>query len=104
MLAIIELGGRQYSVEKGSKFRCEKLAKDTCATFSADRVLMVKDGEKVQVGKPYLNGVEVKIKVLGHGRAKKIIGLKYKSKVNYRRHYGHRQHFTTIQIEDISCQ
>ena len=103
MLAIIELAGRQYPVQKGTKLRCQKLQHDISSTFSAERVLMVKDGEKVQVGQPYLNGVDVKIKILGHGRAKKIIGLKYKSKVNYRRHYGHRQHFTTIQIEEISC-
>lgn len=103
MFAVIELGGKQFSVEKGTRLRCEKLENEPNSTFSVDRVLLVKDDQKVQVGQPYLKGVDVKVKVLGHGRAKKIIGLKYKSKVNYRRHYGHRQHFTSIQVEDISC-
>ena len=101
MYAIIELGGRQFSVEKGSKIRCEKIDQDANASFSIDKVLMVKDGNDVKVGQPYLEGAEVKAKVLGHGRGKKTIVFKYKSKVNYRRKLGHRQHFTNIEIEDI---
>lgn len=101
MFAIIELGGRQFSVENGSRLRCEKLDKEANTTFSVERVLMVKDGDKVQVGAPYLDNVDVKVKVIGHGRGKKVIGLKYKRKVNYRRKFGHRQEFTAIQIEKI---
>jgi large subunit ribosomal protein L21 len=103
MYAIIELGGRQYNVEKGSRIRCEKLAQEANATISIDKVLMVKDGEKVQVGQPYLKGAEVKAKVVGHARGKKVIVFKYKSKSNYRRKLGHRQHFTSLLIEDIKC-
>ena len=103
MFAVIELGGKQFSVEKGSTLRCEKLEAEPNAVFSVERVLMVKDGEKVQVGQPYLTGVEVKAKVVSHGRGKKVLGLKYKSKTNYRRKYGHRQAFSSILIEDISC-
>ncbi len=64
---------------------------------------MRKDGETVQVGTPYLKGVQVKAKLVGHGRGKKVIGLKYKNKINYRRHYGHRQAFTSVLIEDIKA-
>jgi large subunit ribosomal protein L21 len=103
MYAVIELGGKQYSVEKGTRLRCEKIEGEPNSSVSIDRVLMVKDGDKVQVGTPYLNGAAVKAKVLAHGRGKKIIGLKYKNKINYRRHYGHRQHFTAIIIEDIKA-
>lgn len=103
MYAIIELGGRQYNVEKGSRLRCEKLDHAANATFSIDKVLMVKDGEKLQVGQPYVKGAQVSAKVVGHARGKKIIVLKYKSKVNYRRKIGHRQHFTSLLIEDIKC-
>lgn len=103
MYAIIELGGRQYSVEKGSKFHVEKLERDANATFQVEKVLMVNDGQKVQIGQPYLKGIQVQAKVVGHGRARKIVGLKYKNKINYRKHYGHRQEFTAIQIEDIKA-
>lgn len=103
MYAIIEIGGRQYNVEKGSKIRCEKIEQEANASFSIDKVLMVKDGEKVHIGQPYVKGAEVKAKVLNHGRAKKVIVFKYKSKTNYRRKYGHRQHFSSLLIEDIKC-
>lgn len=101
MFAVIELGGRQYNVEKGTKISCEKLEKEANEAFAVEHVLLVKDGDKIQVGQPYLKGVEVKAKVVCHGRGKKIIGLKYKNKINYRKHYGHRQAFTSILIEDI---
>lgn len=102
MYAVIELGGRQYNVEKGSRIRCEKLDQEANATMNIDKVLLVKDGDKVQVGQPYVEGATVKAKVVGHGRGKKITVLKYKSKINYRRKYGHKQHFTSLLIEDIN--
>jgi len=101
MYAIIEIGGRQYNVEKGSRVRCEKLDQAANSTFSIDKVLLVKNGEDTRIGAPYIQGAQVKAKVVGHARGKKITVLKYKSKVNYRRKLGHRQHFTSLLIEDI---
>jgi len=101
MYAIIEIGGRQYNVEKGSRLRCEKLDQAANSTMAIDKVLFVKNGETVQIGAPYVKGAQVKAKVVGHARGKKITVLKYKSKVNYRRKLGHRQHFTSLLIEDI---
>lgn len=103
MYAIIEIGGRQYNVEKGSRIRCEKIEKEANASFAIDKVLMVKDGDKVQIGQPYVSGAQVKAKVVEQGRGRKIVVFKYKSKVNYRRKLGHRQHFTALLIEDIKC-
>ncbi|MDN5279210.1 MAG: large subunit ribosomal protein [Clostridiales bacterium] len=103
MYAIIEIGGRQYNVEKGSKIRCEKIDQEANSSFAIDKVLMVKDGDKVQIGQPYVSGAQVKAKVVAHDRSKKVVVFKYKSKVNYRRKYGHRQHFTSLVIEDINC-
>ena len=101
MYAIIEIGGRQYNVEKGSRVRCEKLDQAANSTLSIDKVLLVKNGEDTRIGAPYIQGAQVKAKVVGHARGKKITVLKYKSKVNYRRKIGHRQHFTSLLIEDI---
>lgn len=102
MYAVIELGGRQYNVEKGTRIRCEKLDHEANSSIDIDKVLLVKNGEDVKVGKPYVEGVTVKAKVLNHDRAKKVTVLKYKSKVNYRRTLGHRQHYTSLLIEDIT--
>lgn len=101
MYAIVELGGKQFTVEKGSRVRCEKIEKEANETFQIERVLMVRNGDQVQIGKPYLQNVQITARVVGRGRAKKIIGLKYRPKKNYRIHYGHRQHFTALVIEDI---
>jgi large subunit ribosomal protein L21 len=103
MYAIIEIGGKQFNVEKGSRLRTEKINHEANAEFVIDKVLAVKNGETMQVGQPYVNGATVKAKVVAHGRAKKIIVFKYKSKKNYRRKYGHRQYFTSILIEDITA-
>ncbi len=101
MYAIIEIGGRQYNVEKGTRLRCEKLDQQPNETLAIDKVLMIKDGDKLQIGQPYVSGAEVKARIVGHARGKKIVVLKYKSKTNYRRKLGHRQHFTSVLIEDI---
>lgn len=102
MFAVIELGGKQFPVEKGTRLQCEKLDLAANATFTVEKVLLVKSGEKLQVGQPYLKGIEVKAKVVGHARTRKIIGLKYKNKTNYRRKFGHRQAYTTVLIENIA--
>ena len=101
MYAIIEIGGRQYNVEKGSRVRCEKLDQAANESLTIDKVLLVKDGDNMQIGQPYVQGAKVQAKVVGHGRGKKVLVLKYKSKVNYRRKYGHRQQFTSLLIEYI---
>ena len=101
MYAIIEIGGRQYNVEKGSRVRCEKLDQEANAIMTIDKVLMLKEGENMQIGRPHASGAEVKAKVVANGRGKKIVVLKYKNKTNYRRKYGHRQYFTSLLIEDI---
>ncbi len=101
MYAIIEIGGRQYNVEKGSRVRCEKLDQAANTSFAIDKVLLLKNGEDTRIGAPYVKGAQVQVKIVGHARGKKITVLKYKSKVNYRRKLGHRQHFTSLLIEEI---
>ncbi|MBF0406797.1 MAG: 50S ribosomal protein L21 [Candidatus Riflebacteria bacterium] len=103
MYAIIEVCGKQFSVEKGSKIRCEKMEREANDLFSVEKVLLLNDGQKVQIGQPYLSGVDVKARVVSHGRGAKLVGMKYKNKTNYRRKYGHRQDFTAIQIEEIKA-
>ncbi|MBF0547489.1 MAG: 50S ribosomal protein L21 [Candidatus Riflebacteria bacterium] len=101
MYAVIEVAGKQFSVEKGSKIRTEKIEREANDLFSVEKVLLINDGQKVQIGQPYLNGVDVKARVICHGKGAKIVGMKYKNKTNYRRKYGHRQLFTALQIEEI---
>ena len=100
MFAIIETGGKQYKVAAGDSLKVEKLAVvDNEVIF--DKVLLVADGDKIQVGSPYLKGATVTAKFEEEGRAKKITVIKYKAKSRYRIKTGHRQPFTKIKIEKI---
>lgn len=100
-LAVIETGGKQYKVAVGDKLNIEKLGKENGAEFVFDKVLLVADGENVSVGAPYINGVEVKAKVLENFRDKKKIVFKYHSKTRRRKKKGHRQEMTEVEIKEI---
>lgn len=101
MYAIVETGGKQYRVTAGDVVEVERLATPVGEEIVLTRVLAVVDGPKVSVGTPGVDGARVAATVLAHGRGRKVRGLKYKAKVNYRKRYGHRQPFTRIRIESI---
>ncbi len=103
MYAIVETGGKQYRVSPGTVLRVEKLDAAEGDKVFLDRVLVVGcDGELV-VGTPYVEGAKVSATVRSQGKARKIIVFKYKPKKNYRRKKGHRQLYTELVIEDITC-
>ena len=100
MYAVIRTGGKQYKVEEGDVVLVEKLDAEVGASVSFD-VLMLCDGENVQVGRPTVSGASVKAEVLEHGKAKKVIVFKYKPKKNYRKKQGHRQPYTKVKITEV---
>lgn len=102
MFAIIETGGKQYWVSPSDKIRIEKLPGEPGGEIQFDKVLLVADGGNVKVGQPVVAGAKITGKVLRQGRDKKIRILKYHSKTRYRRHKGHRQEFTQLEITNIN--
>ncbi len=101
MYAIIEACGRQYKVETGEQVFFEKLEVEEGKKVNFDKVVLVSDNGKVQVGTPYVDGIKVEGKVVSHGRAKKVLVYKYKAKKNERRTIGHRQDYTKVEITSI---
>lgn len=101
MYAIIESCGRQYKVTEGDVVFFEKLETEEGKKITFDKVVLVSEEGKVQVGSPYVKGVKVEGTVLSHGKAKKIIVFKMKAKKNYRRKQGHRQPYTKVEITSI---
>lgn len=101
MLAIIKTGGKQYKVQPKDKLKIEKIIAEAGKEIIFDEVLLTADKEDVKIGDPLIKGAKVKAKVLKQGRAKKIDVIKFKSKVRYKRKYGHRQPFTEIEIVSI---
>lgn len=101
MYAIIETGGKQYRVQEGDVIRVEKIEIADGETVKFDKVLLVAEEGKLNVGKPYVDGAVVEAVVENQGKAKKIIIFKYKAKKDYRKKQGHRQPYTQVKIEKI---
>ena len=101
MYAIIESCGKQYKVAQGDVVFFEKLEAEEGKKVTFDKVILVSEDGKVQVGNPYVKGVKVEGKVVSHGKGKKIIVFKMKAKKNYRRKQGHRQPYTKVEITKI---
>ena len=101
MYAIIESCGRQYKVAEGDVVFFEKLDVEEGKKVTFDKVVLVSEDKKVEVGAPYVKGVKVEGKVVANGKGKKIIVYKYKAKKNYRRTQGHRQPYTKVEITKI---
>jgi len=104
MYAVIQTGGKQYIVEPGKRYRFERVSGNVGDAIVFDRIFLTfgKDGEEVRVGTPTVAGATVVGKILQQGRARKIEVIKYKAKSRYRRKYGHRQHFTEVEVSGIS--
>lgn len=101
MYAIIESCGKQYKVAEGDVVFFEKLDAEEGKKVTFDKVVLVSEEGKVQVGAPYVKGVKVEGKVVAHGKGKKILVYKMKPKKNYRRMQGHRQPYTKVEITSI---
>jgi large subunit ribosomal protein L21 len=101
MYAVVETGGKQYRVAVGDKLMVEKLDVEEGAAIQLDRVLMVCENGKVEVGTPVLDGTSVGATVLIQGRGEKIKVYKFKRRKKYRKTQGHRQYFTQLEITSI---
>ena len=102
MYAVIESGGKQHRVEPGEVLRLEKLDAAEGETVNFDQVMMIGEGENIQIGTPFVDGVAVTAEVVSHGRGDKITIIKMRRRKHYRRQAGHRQYFTEVKIKEIS--
>lgn len=101
MYAIIESGGKQYRVAEGEIVSLEKLPGEIGDRLEFPLLAVAKDGQ-LQAGSPYVPGAKAEATVVEHGRGRKIIVFKYKSKVKYRKKTGHRQAFTKVRIDRLA--
>jgi large subunit ribosomal protein L21 len=85
MYAVIQTGGKQYRVAEGDRIEVELL-----------------DGDDVFSTPSALEGAAVTARIGGEGEGRKIMGFSSQSKSNQRRHWGHRQHYSLIEITGIS--
>ncbi len=103
MYAIIRTGGKQYQVEAGDRLRVEKLAGEIGETVELNDVLLIADGENVSIGQPVLEGARVTARIMEQDKEKKVVVFKKKRRKGYQVMRGHRQHFTGLEIQEISA-
>jgi large subunit ribosomal protein L21 len=103
MYAVIKTGGKQYRVSAGETLKIETVAGDVGSEIVLDKVLMVADGDKLNVGKPLVNGASVQATIVSHGRHDKVKIFKMRRRKHYQKHQGHRQNYTEIRIDGISA-
>lgn len=101
MYAVIESGNKQYKVEKGNVIDIELIEAKPESEIKLEKVLLFSDGDKIEIGQPYLKSAHVSAKVVGDYKDDKVTTFKYKHKTNYHRTIGHRQNYTRIEITGI---
>ena len=99
--AIVEISGRQFWIEKGKYYDFNRIPSQLGKQISLNRVLLFNNDGDILIGKPYLESVEIRGKILEHLRSKKTIVYKMRPKKKTRRKQGHRQEITRVLIEDI---
>lgn len=103
MYAVIKTGGKQYRVTSGQKIKVEQIPADVGSEITLDQVLMVGEGESVNIGTPMVSGAAVKATVVSHGRREKIRIFKMRRRKHSQKSQGHRQNYTELRIDAISA-
>lgn len=103
MYAIVDIAGQQFKVEKDQKVYVHRLNAEKGKTVSFDKVLLIDDNGKVNIGAPAISGAQVSATVLEHLQGDKVIVFKKKRRKGYRKKNGHRQALTEIQISEIKA-
>lgn len=103
MYAVVKTGGKQYRVSEGDRLKVETLTAEEGSDVTLDEVLMVGNGESVNVGAPLVANASVTAKVLSHGRGPKVKIIKFRRRKHHRKQAGHRQNYTELQITGINA-
>ena len=99
----MKTGGKQYIVREGDVLTLEKLEGKEGDTLTFSEVLLLSDeaAGKMTLGAPLVSGARVQATITWQGKGDKVLVVKYKPKVHYRRKRGHRQLHTKVKIEKI---
>lgn len=104
MFAVLRTGGKEYRVSKGDIIRVERLEGNVGDSVTLKEILMVGEGDKIQIGNPIVNQAMVVGEIIQQVKGKKVLTYKMKRRKNYRRMKGHRQPYTYLKINEIMIQ
>lgn len=102
MYAIVDIAGQQFKVEKGQEVFVHRLEGEIGTGIEFDKVLLLEDKGKINVGTPVVEGAKVNAKIVSHLKADKVIIFKKKRRKGYQKTNGHRQYLSKIKIEKIT--
>ena len=102
MYAIVEIAGQQFKVEQDQQIFVHRLESKEGSKVDFDKVLLMDNAGKVNVGTPVIKGAKVTAKVLEHLKGDKVIVFKKKRRKGYKVKNGHRQHLTKLEILKIN--
>lgn len=102
MYAIVDIAGQQFKVEKDSEVFVHRLEGNEGDTVDFDKVMLIEDGEEVNIGKPFVDGAKVSATILSHVKGDKVLVFKKKRRKGYQKENGHRQQFSKLKIEGIT--
>jgi len=101
MFAVVDIAGQQFKVSENTQYYIPKMNEELEKDVTFKNVLLISDEKGTKVGNPYLQGVEVKAKVLEHTKDNKVIVFKKKRRTGYDKKNGHRQQLTKIEVTNI---
>ncbi|HMS65865.1 MAG TPA: 50S ribosomal protein L21 [Ignavibacteria bacterium] len=102
MFAIVNINGSQYKVQENQRVFVPKMKEDIGAKVTFDEVLMFSADDKTfEIGAPKLSK-KVEATILEHVKDDTVIVFKKKRRKGYKVRRGHRQHYTSVQINSIS--
>ena len=102
LYAIAETSGQQFWFEVNKYYDIDRLKAKEKDKITIDKILLIKDKEKVSIGNPYVKNAKIELEVVSHKRDKKILVYKMRPKKKTRRKMGHRQELTRVMVKSIS--
>lgn len=103
MIAVVEIGGKQYSVEKGQIFDVDNQNLEAGKTLEVTPLLLAsKDGKEVKIGTPLVEWASVKLKVIENYKAEKVNVFKIIAKKRHTRNFGFRAMRTRLEVTSIA--
>jgi|SRR4249920_198928 len=102
MYAIVSINGVQTRVEPNEVVEVPRLQGEPGSQVTFDNVLLVGDGDRISVGRPFVKGAQLTVELVEHFRGPKLRVFKFKRRREYRRRHGHRDERTRLRVTAIT--
>ena len=102
LFAIAETSGKQVLFEVNRYYDLDRINAKEKEKITLENILLIKENDKISIGKPYIKNAKIELEVISHKRDKKIIVYKMRPKKKTRRKMGHRQELTRVMVKSIN--